>query len=206
MARSENLKTPLCRFAYTQHLFKLKKDDNGKESWNCTLLFPKDADLSALKELALAAAKEEWGDKAVQMLKDGLIYNPFLDGDGPQGKNKQTGEAHRGFPGTTFLRVQSGKDFRPKLVDNNVLPIASQEDFYSGCYGYAVVNAFTWENKEKGKGISFGISMAQKTREGEKLGGGEANPEQYFQKEAVDDAGAAPASTKSGAGAAGLFG
>lgn len=204
MARSENLKTPLCRFAYTQHLFKLKKDDNGKESWNCTLLFPKDADLSALKELALAAAKEEWGDKAVQMLKDGLIHNPFLDGDGPQGKNKQTGEPHKGFPGTTFIRVQSGKDFRPKLVDNQVLPIASPEDFYSGCYGYAVVNAFTWENKEKGKGISFGISMAQKTREGEKLGGGEANPEQYFEK--VADEGEAPAFTKSGAGAAGLFG
>lgn len=204
MARSENLKTPLCRFAYTQHLFKLKKDDNGKESWNCTLLFPKDADLSALKELALAAAKEEWGDKAVQMLKDGLIHDPFLDGDGPQGKNKQTGEPHKGFPGTTFIRVQSGKDFRPKLVDNQVLPIASPEDFYSGCYGYAVVNAFTWENKEKGKGISFGISMAQKTREGEKLGGGEANPEQYFEK--VADEGEAPAFTKSGAGAAGLFG
>ena len=75
---------------------------------------------------------------------------------------------------------------------------------YSGCYVYAVVNAFTWENKEKGKGISFGLSMAQFVKDGENLGGGGADPEEFF--EVIPDTGDAPASTKSGAGAGGLFG
>lgn len=204
MARSEDVKTGLCRFAFTDGLFKLVENDKGKKSWQATLLFAKSENISALHAAALKAAKEEWGDKAEAWIKDGTIKNPFLDGDGKQGKSKKTGEPHAGFPGHTFIRVQSGEDFRPKLVDRKVLPIASKEDFYSGCYGYAVVNAFTWENKENGKGISFGISMAQKVRDGERLGGGAGAPEEYFEK--LEDDGDAPQETKTGAGAGGLFG
>lgn len=205
MARSEDVKTPLARFAFTNNLFKPQERDNGKKQWGCSLLFPKDVSLAALEEAAKNAAVAEWGDKAVQMIKDKLIHNPFLDGDGPQGKNKQTGEAHAGFPGTKFIRVISGEEYRPKLVNQRLIAITSQEELYSGCYGYAVVNAFTWENKEKGKGISFGISMLQKAKDGDSLGGGGGgNPEEYFEK--IEDEGAAPDSTKSGAGAGGMFG
>jgi hypothetical protein len=46
--------------------------------------------------------------------------------------------------------------------------------------------------------------MAQKVKEGESLGGGGAgSPDQYFEK--IEDEGEAPAETKAGAGAAGLF-
>ena len=205
MARSADLKTPLARLAFANGLFDLQTTQSGKKQWNCSLLFPKGADISSLKNLALEAAKEEWGDKAVQMIKDEIIKSPFLDGDGKQGKSKKTGEPHEGFPGTTFIRCTSGEDYRPKLVNQKVLPITSKDELYSGCYVFAVVNAFTWDTKENGKGITFGISMLQKVKDGDRLGGGGGgNPDEHFEK--IDDEGDAPAETKQGAGAAGLFG
>lgn len=204
MARSEDVKTPLARLAFTDGLFKAMERDNGSKQWGCTLLFPKSENLAALEAAAVEAATAEWGDKAKQMIKDGLIHNPFLDGDGPQGKSKKTGEPHAGFPGSKFIRVISGEDYRPKLVNKKLLPITDKDECYSGCYGYAVVNAFTWENKEKGKGISFGISMIQVAKDGERLGGGGGgDPEKFFEK--IEDEGDAPETTKQGAGAGGLF-
>ncbi len=205
MARSTDAKTPLARLAYANGLFEMQTSDSGRKSWTCSLLFPKTVDLSALHNLALEAAKEEWGDKAVGMIKDGIIKSPFLDGDGKQGKSKKTGEPHAGFPGHTFIRCTSGEDYRPKLVNQKVLPITDKAELYSGCFGFAVVNAFTWVNKENGKGITFGISMFQKAKDGESLGGGGGgNPDEFFEK--IADEGDAPAETKTGAGAGGLFG
>jgi hypothetical protein len=207
------MKTPIARFAFTDTLWTPQKRDNGTLQYGCSLLFPKGTDLIGtdedgkpvnLKEMAVKAAVDEWGDKAKQMIADGIIKNPFLDGDGKQGKNKQTGEAHAGFPGTTFIRVISGGDYAPKLFNKKARP-ATKDELYSGCYGFAVINAFTWENRENGKGISFGISFAQVTKDGERLGGGGGiNPDKWAEK--IEDEGEAPASTKDGAGAGGLFG
>lgn len=206
MARSEDLKTPMARFAWTENLFKARAQEEGqKAKFGCTLLFPKDVDLSALKEAAGKAAIEEWGDKAVQWIKDGVIKSPFLDGDGPQGINKKNGERNAGYAGHTFIRVTSGADFKPVVVNQLRNPVVEASGFPSGYYGFAVVHAFTWENAKNGKGITFGISLAQVAKEGERLGGGGGpDPDKFFEK--IADEGAAPAETKSGAGAGGLFG
>lgn len=208
MARSEDLKTPEARFAFTRELFTAKagSDEPGaKKKFGCTLLFPKSADLSALKDAAVKAATEEWGDKAVQWIKDGVIKSPFLDGDGPQGIAKKTGERKEGHVGHTFIRVTSGETMKPVVVDRLRNPVVDAAGCPSGCYGFAVVNAFTWDNPKNGKGITFGISMAQVTRPGEALGGGGGpDPDKFFEK--IADEGAAPEATKSGQGAGGLFG
>lgn len=207
MARSQDIKAPKARFAFTKGLFEAQQTQSGKMQYGASLLWPKGTNLDDLKKAAADAAVAEWGDKAIQMIKDGLIHSPFLDGDGPQGKSKKTGEPHAGFPGSTFVRVISGAEFKPKIVDRRLLPIVSVEDFPSGSWGFPVVNAFTWENKEKGKGISFGVSLVQVTQKAEGadvLGGGGASPESYFEK--IEDDGPAPEATKTGAGAGGLFG
>lgn len=206
MARSADFKTPIqMRLAFAKGLFELQTTQRGTKQWNCTLLAPKGVDRSVFEKAALDAATEEWGDKAVQMLKDGLIKSPFLDGDGAQGKSKKTGEPHPGFPGHWFIRCTSGEDYRPKLVNQKVLPITSKDELYSGCYVFAVLNAFTWINDQQGKGITFGITMLQKAKDGERLGGsGGGSPEEHF--EVIPDEGDAPAETKKGDGAAGLFG
>ncbi len=55
-------------------------------------------------------------------------------------------------------------------------------------------------------GVSFGISGFQKLREGDPLGdiGTGGDPTKWV--ETIEDAGEAPAETKTGAGASGLFG
>jgi hypothetical protein len=203
MARSNDIKTPLGRLAFAQGFWEPQVTRSGKKQYTGTILFPKSTDISALQILAVNHAKQVWGDKAEQMIKDGLIHNPFLDGDGPQGKSKKTGESHAGFPGHKFIRVISGEDYPPKMFNKLVRP-ATKDDVYSGVWGHGVVNVFDWDNPEKGKGLSFGISMFQATKDDQKLGGGGADPDQYFQP--IADEGAAPEETKTGAGAAGLFG
>lgn len=209
MARASDIKTPLATVAFTNGLFDGQIDEKTKKkSWTASLLWPKSVSLDELKANAVEAAVAEWGDKAIGWIKDGTIKSPFLDGDGKQGKSKKTGEPHAGFPGNTFVRVKSGEDYRPKLVNKKVLPIASKDELPSGSKVFAVVNAFTWENAEQGKGITFGISMMQvvKVAEGDEVlgGGGGGNPDDHF--EAIPDEGDAPASVKNGAGASGLFG
>lgn len=208
MARSKDLSLQSVgietRVAFAKDLWVLKKET---KKWGCSLLIPKTVDISVLKELALEAATEEHGEaKAKQMLADGLIKSPFLDGDGKQGKSKETGEPHEGFPGHVFLRVTSGEDYRPKLLGPDVLPLTEQAQLKSGDYGYPVLNAFTWYNKENGHGITFGMSMFLKSRDGESLGGsgGPGPAENYFTP--IKNEGSAPDETKSGDGAAGFFG
>lgn len=208
-SRSEDLKTPLCRFAYTNDLFKARAQEEGKKpKFGCTLMFPKTTDLSALKKAASEAAFAEWGDKAAQWYKDGLIKDPFLDGDGPQGINKKTGERSLGHAGHIFTRTTSGEGFKPLVVDNLRNPLVSVAGAPSGSWGYAVVHAFTWVNEKGGKGVTFGVSLVQITKVAqgeEKLGGGGGpDPAKFFEKAA--DEGAAPAAPKTGAGAGGLFG
>lgn len=210
MARSEDVKTPLATVAFSRDLFKARDRDNGGKSFGCTLLFPKSADLTKLKELAAESAVAEWGEKAKGMIADGIIKSPFLDGDGKQGKSKETGEPHKGYPGTTFIRCTSGADYPPKVFDRNaVTRLTAEGELPSGSKVYAVVNAFTWENKENGlKGITFGISIVQlvKKAEGDEVlgGGGGPDPDKFLEK--IADEGDAPQETKGGAGAAGLFG
>jgi hypothetical protein len=206
MARSKDIKTPLGRFAYTQTLFKARASEEGSTpKFGCTILFPKNLDISKLKDAAAQAAIDEWGDKAKDMLKNGLIKSPFLDGDGPQGLSKKTGERLPGFEDHIFIRVTATLDYPPKVVAKDPhIPLTSANEFYSGCYGYAVVNAFTWDNKKNGKGITFGVSMVQFAKDGDKLGGGgPGDPTKMF--DTIEDEGDAPAATKSGAGAAALF-
>lgn len=207
MARGNDVKTPLCVAAYTRDLFVPREGDNGKESYQCTLIFKKGTDLSALQESALQAAVAEWGDKARDMLKQGVIRSPFLDGDGKQGRDAE-GNPKPGFEGTTFIRCKSGKDYKPKIFDKRRNPVMDPADMPSGSQVYAVINPFTWSHPTNGKGITFGVSLVQVARpaEGDEIlgGGGGPNPDKWL--DVIDDEGDAPASTQGGAGASGLFG
>lgn len=202
-ARAEDRKTPIVRLViFQKQLFEPRANERGVLKYGCTLLFPKSADMTDFRRDAEKVALEMWGETKVKnLVAAGGLKSPFLDGDGPQAVNKKSGQRYEGFAGHTFLRVTAND--KPKLYDRNVMP-AGPDVIYSGCYGYAVINAFTWEDSRSGCGISFGISMFQFAKDGERLAGGEPDPEQFFER--IADEGAAPAATKTGAGAGGLFG
>lgn len=217
--RTVDFKLENMRASYPSVIKPRKRENNGVVTfkYELTLIYPKSVQLvglTASKEKVVVSDElmricvEHWGDKAVDMLKNELIKNPILDGDGKDGMNKSTGVRNVGMEGHRFIRTSANaSDTNPapqvRSADGRTI-VTDPNVIYPGCYVNAVVNAYTWENKEGGKGISFGLSAVQFYKDGERLGGtGGVNPDGFF--DAVPDAGAMPAEAKGGAGAGGFF-
>jgi hypothetical protein len=202
--RTDNFKTPTCRVSFAQSLFKARSNNGGEPKFGCTLIFNL-TDKPALEKMVKEAIVGEWGEKGLERAAKGLIKSPFLAGDGKEAHNKD-GELQPGMGSDKFfIRPTANADRPPVLRFQDANIPATEDDIYSGCHGFAVLNAFTWNNTTSGDGVSFGIQYFQRTGAGERLGGGgPIDPEKYFEK--IEDAGDAPETTKSGAGAGGLFG
>ncbi len=204
-ARSEDFKTPPCRLLYAFGLFKPRKGDNGRETYQATLMF-ENQHRPALEKYVGKVIVEQWGDKGLERAKQGLIKSPFLAGDGKEARDKNTGELKPGHgPGLFFIRPWANVDHPPvvRYKDPNIP--ATLEQVYSGCRGFAVLSAFAWHNDQNGDGVSFNLAYFQKTADDEQIGGGgSVDPEKWHEK--IADAGDAPQETKQGAGASGLFG
>lgn len=131
-----------------------------------------------------------------------------LDAKGETQGRTQEGEPRPELKNSWFIRCSSGEKFKPKVFDRRRNPIYDVTEAPSGSRVLGVVNAYAWENPKNGKGISFGVSIVQVVHKavGEEIlgGGGGPDPDKFLEK--LDDEGEAPASTKSGAGAGGLFG
>lgn len=207
MARSEDFKTGEARLDWTADLFKARAQEEGKKpKFGVALLYPLDADVSPIVNAVKAAAVEEWGAGAIELLNKEVIKSPLLKGDGKSGNDKKTGETRKGYAGQWLVRASANEDHKPIVVDRLRNPVVSTEKCKSGWYGIPVMHAYTWDHPKNGKGVSIGIALLQVTREGELLStaGSGPDPDKFFEK--IADEGAAPAETKSGAGAGGLFG
>lgn len=205
-ARSEDFRTPPCRLSFAQNLFKARSQEEGKPpKYGCTLIFAKEHRAALEKEVA-KVIMEQWGEKGLERARNGAIKSPFLAGDGKEARNKTTGELHAGMgPDVFFIRTQANQDRPPVVRYKNPNIPATEDEVYSGCRGFAVINAFAWNHPTNGDGVSFGIQFFQKTADDERIGGsGPIDPEKWFEK--IEDAGDAPAETRTGAGAASLFG
>jgi hypothetical protein len=215
-ARSPDFKTPIARFSYVQHMFEpvARTNDDGTPMLDknkkpvlelqCTLIFPINTDRSKFDEALKAVIVEQWGEEGLVRAKNQLIKTPYLAGDGPEARSKKTGELHPGMgPDVWFIRVATRILTCPVRYRSPTIP-ATKDEIKSGDYGFAALNAYAWETDKK-SGVSFGIQYLQKVRDGEALGGGGGvDVDDYYEK--IADEGAAPASTKTGAGAGGLFG
>lgn len=150
-----------------------------KPKFSIVMLFPKNTDFKAMKQLLKDAATEEWGDKIPANLK-----LPFRDGD-----TEKSGI--EGYAGMIFISAASLQ--RPGLVDAAKQPIIEPSEFYAGCYARASLNAFCWANMGK-HGVSFGLMNLQKLRDGEPFSGKIAAEDEF---DAVSS-GVAPAKTTAG--------
>jgi hypothetical protein len=189
-----NVTTPKFRVSYP-NVFKAKKNDlNGQEEFSLVALFPKGADLSALKKAAQEAVVEKWGSDPKKHPKN--LRSPFRKHEEKQYENDsgQTVYPPGMEEGGIFLNLKSKQ--RPGIVDQNVQDILVESEFYAGCYARATVRAYAYDNKGNA-GVAFGLQNIQKMAEGDPLGS---------RTKAQDDfAPIAGAGTSEGASADSLF-
>ena len=156
------------RFSYAT-VFSPKPGQNGGDpKYSCAILIPKENTAAVdMIRSAINAAKElgkssKWGGKI-----PGNCKIPLRDGDIDR-------EDDANYAGHWFINANSPAKSKPAvkvLQDGNLFDALDEEDFYSGCYGAAVLNFFPYENSGS-KGVGAGLNIVLKTRDGEKLSGG----------------------------------
>ncbi|MCH4543174.1 ssDNA-binding protein [Ochrobactrum sp. A-1] len=207
MYRTEEFKAPDCVVSFAFNMFKgreLKKDDGStKTQFGATFIF-EDIHRPFFEEWLKKAIIGEWGEKGLERAKAGLIKSPLLSGTGKEARNKETGDLHPGMgEGKFFIRANANE--APQVRWKSPIIPATEQDVYSGCRGFPVLNAYTWHNDKNGDGVSFGLQYFQKTGEGERIGSsGGVDVNKWYEK--VETGEEAPESTSNGAGAGGLFG
>lgn len=157
----------------------------GEPKYGVTMLFDRAAQKTpayeAMKKLAIAAAKEKFGNK---LKDDGNgwfvgLRNPFRDG-----AEKSELEGY----GDGVIFVAATTKMQPGLVDQRLNRIISkdvgEDGFYSGCYARATVTAYGYD-KAGNKGVAFGLQNVQKLGDGEAFSGRTAAEDDF---EAADDA------------------
>jgi hypothetical protein len=181
-ANSGEFLSPEGRLAFSDGLFEKRSQDGVKFNFGATLIFPEGPDRDFFMEKIRSVVAMKWGDRGQRDFDNKLIKSPLLDGNGPQAHSKTSGELWAGFgPDTFFIRANANEDAQPRVFWKSRHIDATKEEVYSGCYGVAVLNAYTWENPSGGRGVSFGIRAFRKTKDGDSLGGrAPFNPDKWF--------------------------
>lgn len=202
---SDTVITPEFRANWAKVFEPEKNDLNGEMEYSVVALFPKDADLTVLKNACHQACVEKWGPDPQTWPAN--LKTPFRDQSEKPMKDKETRQVlkdENGEPvlpkgyeaGAKFINLKTKQ--KPSVVDANVQPIIEPSEFYNGCYALASVRAYAYEKKGN-VGVSLGLNNIQKTRDGESLGGTRTKPEDDFKPAA------GAAQTPSGGSAASMF-
>ncbi len=138
------------------NLFEPKANDQGQLKYSLTMLFPKTADLSAMKKAASAAGEKKWGTDRTKWPRG--YKNPFRDGDEKE---------YDGYKDHIFVGASS--ESKPGVVDQAVKPVTDPAKVYAGCYCRATVVAFAYE-KNGNKGIAFALHNVQFLKDGAPFG------------------------------------
>lgn len=168
-----NIVTGEVRFSYV-NIFEAKRGSfGGDPKYSMVILIPK-SDIATKQ--AVDRAIQETITEASQKVFNGAVQGlqlPLHDGDGIM--------PNKGVPypdeckGHWVLNCSS--KMKPEVVDENLQPIMSQSQVYSGCYGRVSLRFFAYNQGKRG--ISAGLGNVQKLRDGEPLGGGTTAAEDF---------------------------
>lgn len=165
----ETFKTPIGRACFV-HAFEPTTNENDEERYSIMLVFPKDTDLTFVRQKVKKAIKEKFAGKK---LPSNFRSDPFRDTEEKE---------HLGAPfdkecaGGVFMTAVS--KYRPEVVDRNVNELMDRDDFDSGDYARVAVNLFFY-NKKGNQGVSFGLQNIQKAKGGTRLAGGRSAKEDF---------------------------
>ena len=158
-------------------------DEKSEPKYSIVLTFPK-TDKALYKKIE--AAIEECKKKAVTKFGGALPkkFNIIEIQDGADWDEK--------FNLEDFWVIKASSTYKPEIVKKakvmgkvQLVPITDEEEFYSGCYGYASVTFYAYDT-DRSKGITCGLNSLLKSRDGEKLGSASANVEEDY-AEVLDD-------------------
>lgn len=165
---AENVSTKVItgkvRFSYAHVFEPVAMAESQDAKYQVSLIIPK-SDLKTLEKIekAIEAAKVVGKDKISKngKLMPGLKM-PLRDGDEDRPDNSE-------YADSMFINCSS--KIKPGIVDKDLNPIMSQDEFYSGCYGRASINFYAF-NSAGNRGIACGLNNLQKLADGEPLAGG----------------------------------
>lgn len=160
---STKVVTGTVRLSYL-NVFKPKAINEGQDpKYSVCLLIPKE-DKATLKKIRdaietekKAGAAEKWKGKVPANLK-----TPLRDGD------VERADEHPEYAGMYFINANSSK--KPVLLDECKDEILDPAELYSGCWGRANVNFYSFDVNGN-RGIAVGLNALQKKRDDEPLGG-----------------------------------
>jgi hypothetical protein len=173
-SKAGNIITPKCRMSFPV-LFDPQTPPNqptGKKRYSVALLIPSGCDLTLLKEAAKAAAKEQWGEKVPQNVK-----NPLLDA----GKYTYNGYEE----GMTLLRPTTLN--KPGIVNAKGENVTDESEVYPGRWCVASLRAYAYDVSGN-RGISFGLQNIQLLDHDEPLGGRARAEDEFAPVEGSGDA------------------
>lgn len=152
MTDKKYIKTPEFRASFAC-VFEPKANphsESDEKYYSVTMLFDKKAaDLSEIKSTIDALKKATW-------TKLPKIKHPIIkDGDE---------EERDGYENCWYIRAKS--KIRPKILNQLLKDITSEEEFYSGCYAKALLSFSTYD-KGVNKGVSCWLHGLQKTKDGD---------------------------------------
>ena len=158
--------TKKVRFSYV-HVFEPTAMEEGQtKKYSAAILIPKTdkVTVKAIKD-AIQSALELGKSKHFGGVLPKKWVNPLRDGD-----EESDEEAYAGH---YFMNAKSIK--RPIILGTDKELLTDKDEFYSGCYGRAVINFYAYGNGIPSKGIAAGLESAMKTEDGDNLGGGGAS-------------------------------
>lgn len=179
MENSTKVITGRVRFSYANVFEPTAMQDGQTPKYNVSIIISKSdtKTIEAIKQ-AIEAAKEAGKSKIAD--KNGKIpvnlKTPLRDGDEERPDDPA-------YENSYFINANSGR--KPGIVDRDLNPIMSRDDFYSGCYGRASINFYAFNVNSKG--IACGLNNLQKLEDGERLAGGSSAEEDFGGDNAVDD-------------------
>lgn len=149
------------RFSYV-HVWEPKAiQEGGEKKYSVSLLIPK-TDTESIAKIKKAIDEEFKGLVAKLGGKKPTKWkNPLRDGDEDRPEDEN-------YAGHYFLNASCKT--KPGVVGIDKKPITVQDDFYSGCYGYASMSFYPF-SVSGSNGVACGLNNVMKTKDGESLGG-----------------------------------
>lgn len=179
MENSTKVITGKVRFSYANVFEPTAMQDGQTPKYNVSIIISKSdtKTVEAIKK-AIEAAKKAGKSKIAD--KNGKIpvnlKTPLRDGDEERPDDPA-------YENSYFINANSER--KPGIVDRDLNPIMSRDDFYSGCYGRASINFYAFNVNSKG--IACGLNNLQKLEDGERLAGGSSAEEDFGGDNTVDD-------------------